>query len=423
MNRLSTFVVCAFLAQTLSCSKPQPPAPAPTPVTTPQPVSIPIDLGPSAGPSPTPTPEPLEYVLEDLKGTVLIRESGEAQAEPAQEDETVGEGDEVITKAGSEASLTLDEDTLIHLSENSDVQVDQLKPNLSKGFINRLKLLSGRVLSEVEELGSSHSTFEVESGGVVCGVRGTAFEVRKEGEDVHTFTYHGEVEMRKGSLVQPVVAGHHSAFLAQRDRFQPARPLKPAERRVYQNWLVKKAAVQRKQAQRLEVLHSLSTLPPGQKQRVLENLKGVKPRDRMRMMRQMLKPGGTASQGSGQLKQEKKAENRSNRRMENGGNSRNPMKSRGNHPKPAVHKPGTAPQNLKKGNQNQNRPRLDQPQGKKPVLRPQGQKPKPVLRPNRPGAGKPQNHPKVQPKKPGQQKPAGGKKEGQKKGKKKKDQN
>ncbi len=424
MKRLFFLLICTLAAGTLSCSKPQAPPPVSTPVptATPLPAVVSIDLGPAATPDEAATPEPLEYVLEDLKGTVLIRENGETQAEPAEEEETVEAGDEIITQAASEASLTLDENTMFHLPENSDVQVDQLKPNTSNGFLCRLMLLGGKVLSEVEKLGENHSTFEVEAGGVVCGVRGTAFEVQKEGQTIHTFTYHGEVEMRKGNLVQPVVAGHHSAFLFQKGAFQPPRPLRPAERQTYQGWLKKKAVVQRKQAQRLAAIRSLSNLPPEQRKRVMENLKGAKPRDRMRMMHQMLKSPSQTHPGPGpaRLRQGQPLKgNRPNRRGGNGFQNKGAgikggiphtpaLKPKGKNQNPKLQKPGTPHQNLQNGNKN--------------LARPQGQKPRPALRPNRPLQKKPQNQLKAQPRKPGQLKPNGQKKGDQKKGKKKKDQ-
>ncbi len=386
MNRFFIPLLGALGVGIISCSKPGS-SPStqlpPTPVslattTTPSSGAIPIDLGP------TPTPEPLEYVLEDLKGTVLIRESGENRAEPAAEEETVKEGDEVITKAGSEASLTLDENTLFHLPENSDVKVDQLQPNLSNGFISRLQLLGGRVLSEVEKLGDSHSTFEVESGGVVCGVRGTAFEVFNQDGAVHTLTYHGEVEMHKGNLVQAVVAGHHSAFLLKKGTFQPPRPLRPAEQQHYQNWLRKKAIVQKKQAHRLAVLRGLSQLPPAQRSQMMQKLRGVPPKDRMRMMHRMLKsqaahpetegrlgrrdrlPQGPGKQGRGQSFQKKRAPARngtgplrpkSGLKGKSGQKARPALRQNRRHPtkpqnRPGVQRPKAKPQQphpLKKG--------------------------------------------------------------------------
>ena len=309
MKQALPFLIPLALALAFSCSKPQPPAQKPAPV---------LETQSAAGnPSPAPTQdlsdalsgltqaapgnpsmgtpvngpvsqEPMEYVIEDLKGSVSVREEGSTQAEPAEEEEVVGEGDEIITGEGSEASLTLDENTLVHVAQNSDVKVDQLRPKPESGFLSRLELAKGRVLSEVEKLGESHSTFEVESGGVVCGVRGTAFEVQKEGGTIHTFTYHGVVEMRQGTKVQAVVANHHSAYSPEKGGFLPPRALSGSEMGRYQNWLPKRTRIRQKQQRRLAVLRKLSNLPPAERNRMLENLRGVPAKDRMRRMHQML---------------------------------------------------------------------------------------------------------------------------------------
>lgn len=391
MKRLVYPLLCAVLAGVLSCSQKEVPPPPPS--------FIPIILVPTATPTKIETPGPLVYVLEDLKGNVHIREGGSTQAEPAEEEETVQAGDEIITQAASEASLTLDENTMFHLSENSDVQVDQLNPNSSNGFLSRITLLAGKALSEVEKLGDSHSTFEVEAGGVICGVRGTSFEIQKQGQSVNTLTFHGEVEMRKGDITQQVAAGHQAAFSLTKGNFQKPRPLNAAENQHYQNWLQKKSVVQQKQASRMAALRSLSSLSPDEKSKVMENLKSVKPKDRMRMMHQMLvpkaqsnikperNPGEIWGKGQGQnqkrqaLKQKSfpKPVNRGKQRPVNGRLGKPQGRNLGAHHAPALNRSGKN-RNLGQGI---HRPGI-QPN------KPNNQKPSHPLLQRRPQQGKPQ---------------------------------
>ena len=90
--------------------------------------------------NPTTAPAPsVEYVMEDLKGKVSIIPAGSTQAEPAEEDETIEEGDEVVTDKASQASLALNELTMVHLSENSRLKISSLSANDSKGFITDRK--------------------------------------------------------------------------------------------------------------------------------------------------------------------------------------------------------------------------------------------------------------------------------------------
>lgn len=296
----------------ISCSKTGPSTNVP-----PAPTEIPIDMGPVPHPTPSPfvtvasaatpvnpsnpveTPsepdisgaEPTQYVLENLKGTVEILPVGADQAQIAEEEETVTEGDEIITKPGAEASLTLNETTMFHLSSNSDVKIEELKSNDTGGFLSRLELLEGNVLSEVEKLSESRSTYEVDSGGVVCGVRGTSFEVQKEGDSISTNTFHGVVEMRNGSSVQRIESGHHGAFSFTRNAFASLRTLSPAEKSRYKSWLAIKKVVQRKQAKRLHVLQSLSRLSSADRAKLAAHLKTMDRRDRLKAMHEWLQKG------------------------------------------------------------------------------------------------------------------------------------
>jgi len=240
--------------------------------------------------------EPLEYVLEDLSGTVLIKTVDETQPEPAEEEQTLQAGDEIITQAGSEASLTLNETTMFHLSENSDVTVSQLDRNDTQGFISRLSLASGKVLSEVEKLSDSNSTFEVSSGGVVCGVRGTSFEVEKQDSDVQTSTYNGVVAVQKDSAIQTVSAGQHGDYSNSLGSFMPNQDLTADEKDYYENWKGKLAVIRAKTHRRFEALRAIDHLPADQRQKMMDQLNGVKGKDRLKTMNEMM--GGNMDQNN-----------------------------------------------------------------------------------------------------------------------------
>jgi hypothetical protein len=242
---------------------------------------------------------PLQYVLEDLSGTVMVQRFGESQAEPAQEEETVQEGDEVITQAGSEASLTLNETTLFCLSESSDVKLDKLFRNgTPQSFTSRLSLVAGKILSEVEKLSESKSSFEIEAGGVVCGVRGTSFEVAKQDSDIQTTTYNGAVETQKDGNSQTVAAGEHGDFSASQGTFLPKRDITPEEKAGYQNWTSKLAAVRQKTHQRWSTLRSLDRLPAGQKQAMLQQVSTVNGKDRLKSIHQIIQANQNQSRSN-----------------------------------------------------------------------------------------------------------------------------
>ena len=192
--------------------------------------------------NPKSKPFPLQYVLQEIRGNVLIRDKKTGKTERALEEETIQSGDEVMTQSGSKASLTLNKNTMFHLYENTKIKVDQLAhQKTNPGFISRLSLFSGKILSEVEDLKKSHSSFEISSGGIVCGVRGTAFTVENQGKSVQTSTYHGVVEVEKDGQSKRVEADQNLDFAFDKDTFLPKRTLTQKEREYYLDWLKQKA--------------------------------------------------------------------------------------------------------------------------------------------------------------------------------------
>ncbi len=162
----------------------------------------------------------ISYTLEDIQGagSVQVLIEGQTDWTNAIEGQTLEEGDQIKVGPNTEAVLSLNAETLVHLSQSSQVSISQLQTNDSKGFLTHLMLLAGRVLSDVKKnLNATQSSFEIESGGVVCGVRGTVFEVEKSGDDVQATTHEGTVETKTSDGVHQVTPGqtcqcHQGAF-------------------------------------------------------------------------------------------------------------------------------------------------------------------------------------------------------------------
>jgi hypothetical protein len=155
--------------------------------------------------------------------------------------------------------------TAVHVSESTTVRIADLEPNQSHGFISRMELTAGKVLSEVEKLDESDSTFEVDAGGVICGVRGTAFEVQNQDGQVQTNTFHGAVEVAQGEQSQLVKGGEHSAFSFTKKGFLAKRKLNAAENRRYSAWGKIYKRARQKRAQRMEWLRTRPQTPEAQK--------------------------------------------------------------------------------------------------------------------------------------------------------------
>ena len=270
----------------------------PTPIPSP-----PIPANPTTGavaeavdqPTPTDTPEPLEYVVEEIHGTVLLVQNGKPEPVNLEEEETVQQGDEIITKENSKATLSLDENTLIHLGPNSDLHITDLGPNETNGFISRMELVGGNILSEVEKLSDSQSTFEVTSGGVVCGVRGTSFEVQKQGQEVQANTFRGVVEMKKDRYVQKIKANEHLSFSFRRKSFLGKRRINEQERGRFQNWNVQLGGLKKKARERRSLMESIKRLPPTEKTRILSQMRQAPPRQRFQALRHAVRKEGVSS--------------------------------------------------------------------------------------------------------------------------------
>lgn len=232
---------------------------------------------------------PIQYILDHIQGKVQVLSKGTTAAEDAQEDQVVLAGDTIVTGPGAEVSLVLNSMTMVQVSENSRVTVDALSRKGSKGFLSRLKLVFGKVLSQVEKLASSHSTFEVEAGGVVCGVRGTAFEVSTEGSSIQDSTFEGKVEMRKGGRTQMVPVDRHSEFAGDRGEFLAQRLVNDREKARYENWRKFEELAIRRQAEREKAVRAFEALEKPERSDILEGLDKVRARDRFLILRRIMR--------------------------------------------------------------------------------------------------------------------------------------
>jgi len=204
--------------------------------------------------------EPIQYVLEDIKGTVQVLEVGAKDWVKADEGEVVETGDEVKVGEKSEATMALGNDTSVHLDAQTDMKVTQIAPNETGGFLSRLQVVAGNLLADVKKhLQDSQSTFEVESNGVICGVRGTAFEVSAQGDTAQVATHEGSVEVGNGHENHMVEAGHLSSF--RKGRFQLQRRLGRTEMQRFQKWRAFRQRVFQKRMQRLQDIQNHRRMP------------------------------------------------------------------------------------------------------------------------------------------------------------------
>jgi hypothetical protein len=210
------------------------------------------------------------YFIVDVegKGDVQVLKEGQALWKKVAVGARLEEGDQISVGDDTEVVLSLKSETLVHLDEGTKMSVSQLAENKDNGFLSRLKLLGGAVLSDVQKhLSETHSQFEVDAGGVVCGVRGTVFETAMNGSQVQTSTEEGMVQVQdpRGSVnVGPGKTSNasvgrppslHSSSAQTRERFNNWRKVR---QRLHEKRTLKGKSGMR-------VSHSITAHPLGQR--------------------------------------------------------------------------------------------------------------------------------------------------------------
>ncbi len=123
---------------------------------------------------------PAQCLLASVTGPVTVAGPGSQPTRSAQEGTVLAEGERVFTSKNASAVLKFFDGSRIALGPDTDFSITRLRklPNLGK--IMRFKMALGKLLAQAAKLGSSKSAFEIEAGGVVCGVRGTEFTMDYE---------------------------------------------------------------------------------------------------------------------------------------------------------------------------------------------------------------------------------------------------
>ena len=148
-----------------------------------------------------------------VKGKVSVK-SASGENTPAKAGSEVSQGDKLSTEAGGEAVIRFFDGSQVSLKPGTEVEVDRLEKPSATDKALRFKLLVGRLLAKVQKLVSSKSSFEIEAGGVVCGVRGTEFSMdydsAKDQLELHVVS--GMVSAKAGGVERNYNAGESAQF-------------------------------------------------------------------------------------------------------------------------------------------------------------------------------------------------------------------
>lgn len=134
-------------------------------------------------------------VLSASSGEVLLQEAEKTLWQSAEEGTFLFEGDKIQTREDSSAEITFDYESIVELSENSLLEIKNLKIKEDNSEESVLKLEIGRVLAEVEKLPVG-SRFEIHTPTAVVGVRGTQFLLEEKDGESSIAVFEGKVGVR-----------------------------------------------------------------------------------------------------------------------------------------------------------------------------------------------------------------------------------
>ena len=114
-------------------------------------------------------------MFTSVNGKVQVKTSKGKKTRSAKKDAAVIEGERIKTDKTSTATLRLFDGSELQISPNTEFALSKLQQPTLKDKVIRFKLLVGKLFAKVKKLATSKSSFEIEAGGVVCGVRGTQY--------------------------------------------------------------------------------------------------------------------------------------------------------------------------------------------------------------------------------------------------------
>jgi hypothetical protein len=152
-------------------------------------------------------------VFISVEGQVTVQDA-KGMTRSAKKDSEVYEGETVVVAADSRALLRFFDGSTVELRPHTRLAIASLKHPADKQKEIRFALISGWVLAKVQKLATASSLFEIEAGGVVCGVRGTQFSVAYEptGGKVDLKVMEGTVYAKSGGRTHLLNAGEEMEF-------------------------------------------------------------------------------------------------------------------------------------------------------------------------------------------------------------------
>lgn len=140
-----------------------------------------------------------EVRVESLEGEAFVQRSGSTKWLQLIVDFPINEKDTLLTTENTSVKIKLEEEVYINVGENTRIYFDTLKgkPEMESLSETGLKLIFGKVFSNVRKKLETGGKYEIEAGSIVAGVRGTQYlaNFNKMGT-VNVKVYEGKVYCR-----------------------------------------------------------------------------------------------------------------------------------------------------------------------------------------------------------------------------------
>ncbi len=158
---------------------------------------------------------PNQGIFTSVSGKVKVKTKKGHKTKTAKKEMTVFEGDRIIAGDDGKATLRLFDGSSLDISPKTEFVLSKIRKSDDNGKTLSFKLVVGQLLAAVEKLTTSNSSFEIEAGGVVCGVRGTKFSMQCDGKSKP------EVQLHVFEGVVYSIDGHGNKYF-----FHPGPPIK-----------------------------------------------------------------------------------------------------------------------------------------------------------------------------------------------------
>lgn len=133
--------------------------------------------------------------LEIINADILVKQ-GNLNYQLVTENIILEEGDSVKTDASGEANIIVGEGAIIRLSANTEIVINEATMDSLLEQQVSVDLLSGKIWFRIIKIFNDESEWEVETPNIVATVRGTAFAVEVDNEDLDILVAESEVNLR-----------------------------------------------------------------------------------------------------------------------------------------------------------------------------------------------------------------------------------